>query len=876
MLDLRQLLNAPRLTPPLLAPLATFERRFVEAAAALRAMAPQHQLTLERSSADTLDLIMDEALQSGFASPAHLVRACGAWFAALVAQHLGGQFVDLGAFPVFLRLPLSNPHPHLLYTSPLRLAIDAWERRQPRFAEAFEGLADLMDGLDRPTFVPFYDPADLDPTLETVWLLAQSLQVVLGRFEGGSWNLVQIPHNLRFVDAFLTDNLDPELQLRLASLSDQPRELSWWRARACGALFGEIVRQHLDARWETPQRGPHDLRVGPRGDSFSPTLLCQHAMEHQRGRYPLLVAYQALMDFIATAPTSLNATGEFPLAELRDPSLLTPLPPPPAEDDEDSFRLPDFSALQSDEPPDEHTQQVSAPDPPQVSAPDPSTQQYNPDALLQQLRPQRRLPADTVPTPAVQGPRGPRFPSLEFLVDAETPDAEWEGQTLEEPYRADELRLDPAPPPTWRPTEALDPAELDQALRDHPARPLPGGHLLQSGAATPLPVIPEATVQGEIPADLLSALRDPSATVQRPIPHEALAAATPTTSRGIIPTELLRADQRPRLSSPPPPPADPHPAADPSPFDFDWSMEDLGALEPAPLAESGPAEFRTTPLTAVAAPANPATVPTASQAIPAASRPSDPIAHDSTLAISPSADPRIAALIQASRQQQQDPGLARVGSTRRPTLDFQVPKPISSTAIRARAKSSPHGLLRDVHDHLRPVLVAADWTRLPEIVHRPLLTLPATPLPQLTIAIDFPDRLVYVNREDLDAWDVDLGTLLQVACSNLARSLPRFTDRFFKLDLPGRVFQLEIGDFYESSRVFLPGLVFAAQELLGTAELLLAIPNRNVLLMAAADDQAALPHLQGAVSYGFSSRPHPLSPHLFRFGQPGPIIHNVL
>ncbi|MEO1271234.1 MAG: hypothetical protein AAFX99_24345, partial [Myxococcota bacterium] len=305
--------------PSRLADLSDAQRPIIaEALELARNLGHQYQLDLSPGSAASLDQIL--RAQRDTLPPEHapvLVRGLGAYLASLLIEHLQAEPLLLKPFPLLLRLPPGTPNTAPLYTSHHRLALDAWEGQNPRFAEAFEGLMEAEDiEFDRPLFVPSY-PAPENEGAE-VWLRAQSLQVLFGQFENSTWNLTYVPHNLRFLDVYLMRTLNPTQSFRLSTLSDEREPQDQWLIQATAAFFGEMTRQHMQAQWIAPERGPLEMHMHADGSRFSPLRICADALQDNPGNYPLLRAYKQLMDF-QNEPTAEH----FPLVHTQvDEALL--------------------------------------------------------------------------------------------------------------------------------------------------------------------------------------------------------------------------------------------------------------------------------------------------------------------------------------------------------------------------------------------------------------------------------------------------------------------------------------------------------------------------------------------------------------------------
>ncbi len=127
-------------------------------------------------------------------------------------------------------------------------------------------------------------------------------------------------------------------------------------------------------------------------------------------------------------------------------------------------------------------------------------------------------------------------------------------------------------------------------------------------------------------------------------------------------------------------------------------------------------------------------------------------------------------------------------------------------------------------------LRTSDDASFPAIVQRPLVADLA-----VSLVVDRPTSMAYVNVDNLQAWGVTLDQAVDDALDNL-RMLPEqggWSEIF-----PG-LWQGGWGDSYESSRILLPDLIYR----LGINDPVAMVPFRDVLLVASRGNAGAVRHI---------------------------------
>lgn len=152
-------------------------------------------------------------------------------------------------------------------------------------------------------------------------------------------------------------------------------------------------------------------------------------------------------------------------------------------------------------------------------------------------------------------------------------------------------------------------------------------------------------------------------------------------------------------------------------------------------------------------------------------------------------------------------------------------------------------------DRILPALksreaIDATLSRIPDEM-RGRISIPTQPLAGrvvMTIVIDEPRRMGLVTSQELGLWNTDADTLAALAVQNLAsRPSPRPRD-----DSQGgpKIVLVNSGDSYDAARILVPETRTRIAEALDGGRVFFAIPDRDHLLAARADDDAAVSALR--------------------------------
>jgi hypothetical protein len=128
------------------------------------------------------------------------------------------------------------------------------------------------------------------------------------------------------------------------------------------------------------------------------------------------------------------------------------------------------------------------------------------------------------------------------------------------------------------------------------------------------------------------------------------------------------------------------------------------------------------------------------------------------------------------------------------------------------------------------------------------------------LVIDAPTHMAYVNEEHLRRWNLTFDEAWAIAFGNLrAATVPKF-------ETEGKVHIGKWGDAYDASRVLVPG-IFDDLPIVGEA--VVALPNRDTLLVADSDDPAAVQAMLERAEQLVTtcSRPQNIAPLVIRDGQ---------
>ncbi len=184
-----------------------------------------------------------------------------------------------------------------------------------------------------------------------------------------------------------------------------------------------------------------------------------------------------------------------------------------------------------------------------------------------------------------------------------------------------------------------------------------------------------------------------------------------------------------------------------------------------------------------------------------------------------------------------------------------------------------HERFEDVADHIFPVLKPTDWNARMEIESVPFWPGGPVGTPQAVVAIDHPQRIAFLVRDRLEAWNVSYSELMGRACANLARRSMDMLDHLEELERDGsyRVYRLGYDDYFNASRSLLGESLYRAMHQLvpDAKRFIMAIPNRDHLLLMPYGSREDVERFKGLVRWFHQRQPAPVSSLCFLLGEDG-------
>lgn len=132
---------------------------------------------------------------------------------------------------------------------------------------------------------------------------------------------------------------------------------------------------------------------------------------------------------------------------------------------------------------------------------------------------------------------------------------------------------------------------------------------------------------------------------------------------------------------------------------------------------------------------------------------------------------------------------------------------------------------------------------------------------QLVIAYanDFENNIRALSHADLKSLSISEESVKAIAIKNLSRILTNVQRKG-----GDGVYMLIAGGFYESSLILLDP-IFTKETLPVKGEFVIAIPNRDVLLITGSDDQAGIAKVKAITQKIYQTGNYPLTPVLFKW-----------
>ncbi len=198
---------------------------------------------------------------------------------------------------------------------------------------------------------------------------------------------------------------------------------------------------------------------------------------------------------------------------------------------------------------------------------------------------------------------------------------------------------------------------------------------------------------------------------------------------------------------------------------------------------------------------------------------------------------------------------------------------IAQTLLNEQEGPELTGQFEDVAEQVFPVLKPMDWNARMDIESVELVPDGPYGTPLAVVAVDHPQRIAFLVRERLKTWGVGYESLMGRACANLARRSMNMAAHLEELEVNVelQVFRLSFDDYFNASRALLTDALYrAARQVMPQAEVyLLAVPNRDHLLLSAVQGREQFDQFQGIVRWFHERQPAPLSSVCFLLNEEG-------
>ena len=274
----------------LLQQLAPTERRLLLAARGLSDEAPLNAPgDLGLGVASSLDAVFAAALEDPELDGPWLVRASASLFGVLISASTGGRWAPPEGLPLFASLQVGRAS---ALVSPLRLALDAFDNRRPRFHESLAGIQGFLQGRrPLPSHIFRVDMEGVAEEILEPWHWAWSLVAAFGRFDG-QWDLAFTLGSVARLERMLYSTRGARrtrVKLAFQSVDRDEARREDWLVSAASAYLGESLRASFGGRWQRTSSRPGRL-VFSRGRQIEPRAWVLRALPEPEGRLTGLVS----------------------------------------------------------------------------------------------------------------------------------------------------------------------------------------------------------------------------------------------------------------------------------------------------------------------------------------------------------------------------------------------------------------------------------------------------------------------------------------------------------------------------------------------------------------------------------------------------------
>ena len=126
-------------------------------------------------------------------------------------------------------------------------------------------------------------------------------------------------------------------------------------------------------------------------------------------------------------------------------------------------------------------------------------------------------------------------------------------------------------------------------------------------------------------------------------------------------------------------------------------------------------------------------------------------------------------------------------------------------------------------------------------------------------ALDTERNIRYINNDELNDLEVAMDTLLDMAAKNLSMIVPEMQT----INNEG-VYEIAAGGTYEASLILINKL-WAKENFNVDGDIVIAIPNRNILLVGGSNDKKSLERMRSLAKNSFESGNYNISPNLYKW-----------
>jgi uncharacterized protein YtpQ (UPF0354 family) len=137
------------------------------------------------------------------------------------------------------------------------------------------------------------------------------------------------------------------------------------------------------------------------------------------------------------------------------------------------------------------------------------------------------------------------------------------------------------------------------------------------------------------------------------------------------------------------------------------------------------------------------------------------------------------------------------------------------------------------------------------------------------LAVDFPDTMMYVTNRHIDEWSVTEEELFATALGNMGARSGDGIEPLEETDRP--VWQINSGDYYESSRLLVPGFLASFSDRVQGRPIAI-IPERSTMIIAGDADPDTVEAMAELGRRGYDESSRSISPAIYTIDDHGAVI----